>query len=289
MLRFRSVLRICKALLWKGSFQQARFLFYQLREDISNLDDGMLLTQLGYFGHHVEKAIKHQSRDNRGIDKRNRLEKLILECESRSIAETPMIEWARHIVNYFDTSNEIYIDRAVSGVFEPVGLSSTDVLRFIEQRTSVRFWQARPISRDIISQIIEISLRSSPMSCNRQTIRVIAEENDDVFMGDSNNYSLRNKAPVLLYLLDDERFFTDKFETSLDVGSVCATIMLAASAFGVCGCWMYEKGFYKDKELRHRLDFPENYRVYSVIALGYPLDNQEKPPRIDISKTLKFA
>jgi len=263
----------------------ARFLYHQLRTDIKDLDDYMLLTQVGYFGHHVEKAIKHQNKGARGLDKRNRLFELTKELEKRDLREEETLKWATHIIEEFDSYQSIYIERISSDLEIE---KREDILDFMKKRTSVRFWQNKTVDKEVISKIIDTAFICSALSCNRQTLRVICVNNKDSFEGDSNNNSLQKKAPHLLYIANDDRFFTDKYETSLDVGSFCSSLMLAASALGVSGCWMYEGKFHDDDELRKKFGLSKHHYFYSVMALGYPLDSQEKPPRLNVNKVLDF-
>lgn len=284
-IEFYSFLRIAKVLLYKRSIQASKFLFFQLRLDIINLDDDMLLTQIGYFGHHVEKAIKHQKKGKRGLDKRNRLFNLLTEANKRKINEKSILDWATNILSHFDNYKEIYIDRTFT---VNKAQHKDEILSFMRNRTSVRFWQDKKLSNELIEEIINTAFISSALSCNRQTVRVVCVKNDKYAEGDSNNKSLQEKAPHLLYLANDDRFFTDKFETSLDIGSFASSIMLAASACGAAGCWMYEGKFHNDDQLREKLGLSKDFYIYSLIAIGYPLDVQVKPPRVSVGRILKF-
>jgi nitroreductase len=276
-LGLKDILRLIKILLFDRSLQKARFSFHQYRKDFAAFDDDLLVTQVGYFGHHVEKAIKHHNRGSRGQVKRDRLVSLLVEYRKRGSADQRLIQWAQAIVDYFDSKSEIYLEK-----IDPRqhAVERPELLDFLKSRTSTRFWQDRDISDEILDSIVNTALVAAPLSCNRQTIRVHIARNRSRAVGDSNNNSMFSKAPVLVYMLHDDRFFTDLYETALDVGSFGSMLMLAAKAYGIEGCWIYDNSVMNSRELRKKLGLRPHYRIYSTITLGYPLDQQEKPPRI---------
>jgi nitroreductase len=242
----------------------------------------MLIAQLGYFGHHTEKALKHHNRGNRGKDKRDKLELLVKEIKKRRINEPRILHWAEHLIKYFDTHQEIYINKRDD---IEVHLQKDEILRFIKKRTTTRFWQAKEINDDIIKDILETAM-SSALSCNRQTIRfaVVKNKVENMIVGDSNNNSMFNKAPVTIYVADDKRFFPEEYGNALNVGGVCSLIQLAASAYGISGSWIYFSESYEQELLKKKLGFKKYMYIYSSITMGYPLDKQEKPPRCNIER-----
>nr|WP_306464261.1 nitroreductase family protein [Vibrio marinisediminis] len=250
--------------------------------DVSKYDDDMLIAQLGYFGHHTEKALKHHDRGNRGKHKRDKLELLIKEFKNREINESRVIEWAQNLVDYYDENQKIYIKHTDKISIHP---QKEQILQFIKARTTTRFWQPREIDDNTVRDILETAI-SSALSCNRQTIRfsVVKNEIENMVIGDSNNKSMFNKAPLTIYVSDDSRFFAEKYGNSLNVGGVCSLIQLAASAYGISSTWMYYADFYDQDEIRKKLGLNDYMFVYSVISLGYPLDDQTKPPRCDVDR-----
>lgn len=285
--KFINFLRVTKSLIWTKSLKRAKFVWYDLNMEVSKLDNDMLLTELGYYGHHTEKALKHHNRGKRGQQKRDKLLLLINEVEKRKIKETKVIAWAKHLVEYFDTNKEIYLE-PITDIEEHK--YRDEILDFIKTRTTTRFWQAKEIDDKIIENILEVSL-SSALSCNRQSVKFVVVKNkvENMILGDSNNQSMFKKAPVVIYLADDERFFPEKYGNSLDIGGICSLIQLAASAYGVSSTWMYYADFYNQKSIRKKLNLEDYMFVYSAIAIGYPSDKQEKPPRFEISKFINWS
>ena len=255
------------------------FLLYYLREDYSNFDDGILVTEIGYFGHHLEKALKHPCRGSRGSEKRNRLEKLLSEYERRESRNNSLIEWARHLINYYDNNKKFYLNRIEKFAIRE---RNETMIGYITKRTTTRFWQPKEVESAILDEIIDISL-SAPISCNRQSIKFLVKKNVEQHMelGNSSNTSMIQKAPVVIYVAVDTRFYNEKYAPALDAGSVCSTLLLCAQAFGLYGCWIYAADSREVQNLFQKAtEFSKYCIVFSALALGYPMDSPRKPPRV---------
>lgn len=275
-------LKALKVFLITKSIKRAKFYIYEQEMNVEKYDDDMLLAQLGYFGHHTEKALKHHNRGNRGKHKRDKLALLVQEVQRRKIDEPKVINWALHLLEYYDENLDIYIKNIDERIEFP---HKDEILHFIKARTTTRFWQPKEIDDDIIKDILETAMCSA-LSCNRQTIRfaIVKNEVNNMVIGDSNNKSMFDKAPVTIYVADDSRFFPEKYGNALDVGGVCSLIQLAASAYGISGSWIYHSESYEQEQLKRKLGFQDHMYIYSSIVLGYPLDKQEKPPRCNVSR-----
>lgn len=277
MVKIIIYLKALKRLIKYRSLKKAIFFIYEQDMDVSKYDNDMLMAQLGYFGHHTEKVLKHNNRGNRGKNKRDKLELLLREFQKRDIKEPKVVEWAKDLIEYYDNNKDIYIKNIDKAEAYP---QAKEILDFIKQRTTTRFWQPKDIDDHIIKDILEVAM-SSALSCNRQTIRfsVVNNRVENMIVGDSNNKSMLDKAPIVIYVAEDERFFNDLFETALDVGGVCATMITAAHFYGIEGTWIYQDDYYCNTKLRDKLGFSKNHKIYSVVTLGYPMDQQLKPPR----------
>jgi len=280
--KFINFLRTIKTLIWTKSLRRAKFVWNDLDLEVSKLDNDMLLTELGYYAHHTEKALKHHNRENRGKQKRNKLELLVNEVKKRKIDEKKVIDWAKYLIEYFDTNKEIYLTPTIE-IKEHK--NKDEILDFIKIRTTTRFWQPKEVDDKIIENILETAM-SSALSCNRQSIRfsVVKNKVENMIVGDSNNKSMFDKAPIVIYIADDERFFPEKYGNALDVGGVCSLIQLSASAYGLSGSWIYHSESYEQDKLKKELGFEDYMYIYSSITLGYPMDKQEKPPRYNVKR-----
>lgn len=282
-----SLLRVIRVFFITRSYKRARFSWLELNLQADKMDDNMLIAQLGYFGHHTEKALKHHNRGNRGLFKRKKLEVLLNEALKRQLDEPMLLDWAQRLISHYDNSKEIYIERYEG---DRISEHRDEFLTLIKDRTTTRFWLPEEVELDIIEKILETAI-ASPLSCNRQTVRFAITRNhvDDMVVGDSNNKSMFAKAPVTIYVADDPRFFSEKYGNALDVGGVCSLILVAAKAYGLSGSWIYHSESYEQKLLKKELGFEDYMYIFSSITLGYPLDKQEKPPRCSVKRFIVNA
>tara|TARA_B110000971_G_C19981988_1_gene487803 strand:+ start:613 stop:1482 length:870 start_codon:yes stop_codon:yes gene_type:complete len=262
------------------------FDYYSMRTDVDNFDSQMCVSQIGYYGHHVEKALKHQKRGKRGREKATRLQNLLDTYITRNDKDPVIIDWAsRILIEFAKTNHKIYVTKLVG---EPI--IQNDVIDFIKTRTTVRFWKNKKISKEILEDILKTALTSS-ISCNRQSVKFLIKENTidkNKGIGDSNNPSMLSKAPIVVYVSADSRFYSEKYGNALDVGGVCATLLLAAKAYGLSGCWIYTAETIDQKKVGDELGLERHDYIYSRITLGYPYDDQEKPPRSFVNKINYF-
>lgn len=199
---------------------------------------------------------------------------MLSEYKKRSSVDFKLTNWAENILDHFKNSKELYVEKIIKE--EEI---YPDILNFIKTRTTVRFWKNKRIPREIIEDILQSALTSS-ISCNRQSVKFVIENKiGETELGDSNNPSMLSKAPVTIYVVADGRFYSEKYGNALDVGGVCSTLLLSAKTFGISGCWIYASETRDQKELRTKFSLKKHDYIYSHITLGYPYDNQEKPPR----------
>lgn len=271
---FKGLLKVFVRFVRSKSKYRISFDIYSQRTDFDKFDNSMLLSQIGYYGHHVEKALKHHHRGERGTDKANRLRGLLKVYKNRKNSDPKISDWAINILHHFDNDYKLYVEKIKKDeeLFP-------ETLDFIRTRTTVRFWKNKKISKKIIEDILHSALTSS-ISCNRQSVKfVIENKKSETELGDSNNPSMLKKAPVTIYVIADGRFYSEKYANALDVGGVCATLLLSAKTYGISGCWIYAAETRNQKELRNKFGLKKHDYIYSHVTLGYPYDNQEKPPR----------
>ena len=163
------------------------------------------------------------------------------------------------------------------------------VLEAIKKRRSVRSYESRGISRDILEAVIEAG-NWAPTAGNRQPWRFVVVEDagfrrrlsdiavpnywkwyesadeqwqaarkrvDDV-VEDPVHYS----APVMVYVIGN---------SATDCPLVCQNIMLAAYSLGLGSCWVgFGRMALEDEEVREALEVQEDEGVFGPILLGYP-------------------
>jgi nitroreductase len=281
-------LRLIKRLYIYKDFRRVKFEYYNFIDSFESIDDNMLMTQICYFTHHLEKSIKHNRKQDskRGKDKRDKLSLLLKEYQKRNLTEDKIINWVKETCNYFDTNCELYINNNI----DTIKFSQEEIVNFIKNRTSSRFWIQKDVSIEVVEKIIELAY-SAPTSCNRQEVRFLVKYNDieNINIGNSSNKSMFEKAPVVIYVVADERFFPEKYACALDVGSICQTLLLSMEAFGLRGTWIHEYTPDFQKEIKKKYKLKDYQHVYSSIVFGYPIDFTKKPPRLSVNFITKVV
>jgi nitroreductase len=91
-----------------------------------------------------------------------------------------------------------------------------------------------------------------------------------------------NKAPVLIAVFGDTK-------SPYYIHDCCAAtenLILAAQGLGLGSCWI-DPGFGDDlteSQFRRLLKVPRNYRIVSLVAIGFSADTSKPRPRKDIDK-----
>ena len=176
------------------------------------------------------------------------------------------------------------------------------VIENIKKRRSVRAYEAKPIPKDILMQIIDAG-NSAPSGANTQGWRFVVIE-DEAFRKKIATLALpRYKkwlenapaqlkemrkevdaktsdpvyycAPVVVFVIGSG------MSTDLDCPMVCQNIMLAARSFDIGSCWVFFGQLaLDDSETKKALEIKDNERVFGPILLGYPKGGfPDSPPK----------
>lgn len=168
-----------------------------------------------------------------------------------------------------------------------------DAVNCIKTRRSIRKFEDRPVSEELIKEIVEIT-SYSPSWKNSQTSKFIAVFDKDLkskiaeegVMGFTKNTNNINGAPVLMVEVTengkcgfeaDGRFSTSK-EThwqSFDSGIFAQSFSLACHEKGLGSVIL---GIYDEAKVKEILGLKDNELVSSLIPVGYPLEIPEKAP-----------
>ena len=70
---------------------------------------------------------------------------------------------------------------------------------------------------------------------------------------------------------------------ALDAACAAENILLAAHSFGLGGCWLNGLMRISDQPetemLKKELEIPQNHRIWTMLALGYPANEEKSPMR----------
>ena len=151
----------------------------------------------------------------------------------------------------------------------------------IKKRRSIRQFKDKAVEKEKTDLLIEAALRSpSSRSLNPWKFIVITDKSTLYELSCSKPHGasfLKNAALGIAIIADFE-----KSDVWIEDSSIASTyIQLAAESIGLKSCWIQiRKRFYKDditaeKRAAQILDIPENYRIESIIAIGYPDETKQ--------------
>jgi nitroreductase len=166
--------------------------------------------------------------------------------------------------------------------------SKVEILNLLKSRRSIRVYQDKPVPQDLLLQILEAG-RWAPTGANLQpwhfivvtdpeTRRQIGEVARFFFIKSSHV----GKAPVLLILgFDTRKGKYGRYDVTLAGGNM----LTMATHLGLGTCWI---GAFDEKKVKEILEIPEHIEVIALITLGYPGENAEVPPRVELEKIVHW-
>lgn len=150
-----------------------------------------------------------------------------------------------------------------------------DILEVINKRRSVRSFNDKPISDDLLELIVRAGMQA-PTAVNQQAncfFVIRKKENLLKIKSELTNASMFDTATAAIVVLIDKSKLKREHMKSQDAASATTNILLAATNLGMGSCWC---GIYPNQDRMDKLteiiNVSEKYIVFSLIALGYPKD-----------------
>lgn len=177
-----------------------------------------------------------------------------------------------------------------------------EVIRAIKQRRSVRLYEDKPVSREIIKTILEAG-NEAPSAMNSQPWRFVVVEDKEAKrkllraalpnakrilelvketnperyemikkrydeMGDPVYYA----APAIVFVIGSGRYADHSCPLA------CENMMLAAHSVGIGSCWVgFGAMVTDDQEVRDILGLQEDEKIFGPILLGHPKGQPDRP------------
>lgn len=175
-----------------------------------------------------------------------------------------------------------------------------EIINNINERRSVRFYEDKPLSKEIIQKIIAAG-NAAPSGANCQPWRFVVIT-DQQYRQKLAELALPRyqawlaKAPPIMqeirrqidsatsdpvyYKAPAVVFGIGQGQTAdLDCAMACENMMLAARSMGIGSCWVYYGQLILDvPEVRQTLELTEGEKVYGPIVFGYPKGDFPPPP-----------
>jgi nitroreductase len=195
-----------------------------------------------------------------------------------------------------------------------------DILEFLRSRRSVRRFDDRFISEDVVTALLEAG-RLAPSRANSQPWQfiVVREQATKEALAVAYNQATVSEAPLLIVVLgvvdprasvpdrtaelveagafgDDVKEQADHVldgweltELTVDAAlnsSIAATqIMLAAHRMGLGCCWVK---LAEDGRVLETLGVPDGYYHTGILAIGYPAESPGRRPRLPLDALVHY-
>jgi len=148
----------------------------------------------------------------------------------------------------------------------------------IAGRRTIRSFKPEPVARELLDRLVDVG-RLAPSAANMQPLEFIAVDEAGpkaeifaclkwaAYIAPAGDPKPGEEPAAYIVTLANSKVREKMFE--YDIGAAMENMTLAALAEGVGSCWMLSID--RDK-LRAALGVPEEYRIDSVLALGYPAE-----------------
>jgi len=157
-----------------------------------------------------------------------------------------------------------------------------DAMDVILTRRSVRKYTDKELSDERIKELIDAAV-SAPSAGNQQLWRfIIIDDLEKISKIQSfhPNAKFLHEAKKVILICGDLSLEKFKNYWVLDCSAATQNMLLAARALGLGSCWL---GVYPREDrienLKKLFDLPESVIPFSLVALGYTSEKQEKVDR----------
>lgn len=151
---------------------------------------------------------------------------------------------------------------------------------FFRSRHSVRQFSDRPISREVIEEVVKLAMHA-PSACNRQSCKVYfySDRETNRKLGEliAGNTGFEDEAGHYLVVTSDMSAFYDAFERNqvyVDGGIFAMALSESLHYHGIANC-ILQNGEYAERNARFKAicgNIPENEKIILFIAIGYYKD-----------------
>jgi nitroreductase len=159
------------------------------------------------------------------------------------------------------------------------------VTEAIEQRFSVRAYQAKPVEEPQLRQVLEAA-RLAPSGGNRQEWRFVVVRDAATrarLAQAACGQAFVGQAPVVIAACAAEE--PEPRAYPLDVSIAVAYMTLQATELGLGTCWI---GAFHEAEVREVLGVPAEVRVVALLPLGYPAADPPEKQRLPLEEIVKW-
>ncbi|MFA7198951.1 MAG: nitroreductase family protein [Methanoculleus sp.] len=165
-------------------------------------------------------------------------------------------------------------------------MNSSEFLRFVKGRSSVREYSGEPLDPEEIEYILT-SASTAPSAGNREAWDVVVVTDEDVRVelapAAFEQVHVREAPAIFVVCANYVRSMSHYGERGIlyaveDATIACTYMMLAAHALTLHSCWT---GAFNEEEVRELLGLPQHLRPIALLAVGrgtQPLEPMKRMP-----------
>lgn len=140
-------------------------------------------------------------------------------------------------------------------------------IKLLKSRRSIRELKDQEVEKDKLEKIVETA-RYAPTANNVQPWQFVVITEDETIKRLEELTDQDKKFPAAIAV------FSEDVKHHLEDGSNATTyILLAAKELGLGTCWIGSYGKPYTSEVKEILDVPQNYKLISIVTVGYPDEN----------------
>jgi nitroreductase len=285
----RCLLDFCAWLNELSRYIQKKILYTTLEKErcethlnmpFAEMDEDLLGIFIRWNGHHVEKTVRYERTSGRGFSKPALLRGALDEWHRRQYPNRRWIQWAEENLQDYEKWLETGQPQLHPAKQLPLYNPASPIMEVLKNRVSTRYWTDAPVEDEKIAAILEAA-GYAPTCCNRQTWKLYVKKNAVIKeIKKVDNATLREKAPVAVYITIDQRLYPEHFAPAEDAGIIGLQLSLAATSLGLAGVLMYGADHFDQEAFRREYDIPPHRYMYLMFLFGYAAERTLTEKRV---------
>ncbi|MDZ7722578.1 MAG: nitroreductase family protein [candidate division KSB1 bacterium] len=141
-----------------------------------------------------------------------------------------------------------------------------DFMETVRRRHSVRAFQVKPVSEDLLKEIINAGrLAATARNIQPWEFVVVRDPETLASLGRQANYGrFIGSAPACIVVFcQDTKYYLE------DGSAAMQNMLLAATALGLGACWVAGDKKEYAGDIRKQLDAPDDYKLIAMMPVGY--------------------
>jgi len=164
-----------------------------------------------------------------------------------------------------------------------------DIEEVIRKRYSCRSYKDTPVPEEKLKSVLEAA-QLAPSASNRQPYKLIIVKDKEKRekLATAAGQGFIGEAPIIVVgvSLEPERIMGCQVPAyAVDLAIAMEHIALQAAAEGLGTCWL---GAFSQQEAKKILEIPEEYKIVTLMPLGYPADSPGPKDRKSLDELVSY-